>query len=221
MTFPNAYKGIKKLHTAQVLGLISAILGVVIAIFVVLSVAAISTQNESAAVVFGLLILVVGIAAGVLAIIAYILQIVGLKNASHDDNSFYTAFVFAIIGLVLTVLATIFSSLNVANGFGDDIASLFTKFSTIIITAFVIIGVSNLAGKLEQSAMAKRAKSVGTLQIVILALSIVASIIALFTGNAATIISGVLGLIAALLTVVFAIVYLVFLGKAKKMLKEN
>ncbi|MDO4207595.1 MAG: hypothetical protein Q4D15_08400, partial [Lachnospiraceae bacterium] len=202
-------------------GLISAILGVVIAIFVVLSVAAISTQNESATVVFGLLILVVGIAAGVLAIIAYILQIVGLKNASHDDNSFYTAFVFAIIGLVLTVLATIFSSLNVANGFGDDIASLFTKFSTIIITAFVIIGVSNLAGKLEQSAMAKRAKSVGTLQIVILALSIVASIIALFTGNAATIISGVLGLIASLLTVVFAIVYLVFLGKAKKMLKEN
>ncbi|MBR2842951.1 MAG: hypothetical protein IKF06_06715, partial [Lachnospiraceae bacterium] len=190
MTFPNAYKGVKKLHTAQVLGLISAILGVVIAIFVVLSVAAISTQNESATVVFGLLILVVGIAAGVLAIIAYILQIVGLKNASHDDNSFYTAFVFAIIGLVLTVLATIFSSLNVANGFGDDIASLFTKFSTIIITAFVIIGVSNLAGKLEQSAMAQRAKSVGTLQIVILALSIVASIIALFTGNAATIISG-------------------------------
>ena len=85
----------------------------------------------------------------------------------------------------------------------------------------MIIGVSNLAGKLEQSAMAKRAKSVGTLQIVILALSIVASIIALFTGNASTIISGVLGLIASLLTVVFAIVYLVFLGKAKKMLKEN
>ena len=51
MTFPNAYKGVKKLHTAQVLGLISAILGVVIAIFVVLSVAAISTQNESATVV--------------------------------------------------------------------------------------------------------------------------------------------------------------------------
>jgi hypothetical protein len=33
--------------------------------------------------------------------------------------------------------------------------------------------------------------------------------------------AGGLGLIAALLTVVFAIVYLVFLGKAKKMLKEN
>ena len=133
----------------------------------------------------------------------------------------HSAFVFAIIGLVLVVLSAIFSILNVANGFGDDIATIFTKFSSIIICAFVTIGVRNLAVKLEQNAMADRAKRVAILQAVILALAIVANIIAIFTGNAATIVSGVLALIAAVLTLVFSIVYLVFLGKAKKMLKSH
>ena len=69
--------------------------------------------------------------------------------------------------------------------------------------------------------MVKRARSVAILQAVILALAIIANIISLLTGNAAVMVSGIIALIGAVLTIVFAIVYLVFLGKAKKMLKEN
>ena len=220
MTYPNAYHGVKKLFTSQILNLISSILGFVVAILALVGVVSLAaSEGTNFTVVF--IALFVGLAAAVLSIIAYIMQIVGLKQASHDDSSFYTAFVFAIIGLVLIVLAAIFSALNVANGFGDEIASIFSKFSTIVIAAFVLIGVRSLANKLGQSEMANKAKNVSIFQAVILALSAIASIVALFTGNAATTISGVLALIAALLTVVFAIVYLVFLGKAKKMLKEN
>ena len=69
--------------------------------------------------------------------------------------------------------------------------------------------------------MVKRARSVAILQAVILALAIIANIMSLLTGNAAVMVSGIIALIGAVLTIVFAIVYLVFLGKAKKMLKEN
>jgi hypothetical protein len=69
--------------------------------------------------------------------------------------------------------------------------------------------------------MVKRARSVAILQAVILALAIIANIISLLTGNAAVMVSGIIALIGAVLTIVFAIVYLVFLGKAKKMLKEH
>ena len=220
MTYPNAYNGVKKIHTAQVLNLIASILGFAVAIFSIVSLVSLASSNGNP-LAFAIIAIVVGLIAAVLAIVGYILQIVGLKNASHDDSSFYTAFVFAIIGLVLVVLSSIFSILNVANGFGDDIATIFTKFSSIIICAFVTIGVRNLAVKLEQNAMADSAKRVAILQAVILALAIVANIVAIFTGNAATVVSGVLALIAAVLTVVFSIVYLVFLGKAKKMLKSH
>ena len=215
MTYPKAYNGVKKIHTAQVLSLISSILGFVVAILGILGIVFLPS-TEGGSIVFALIALIVGLIAAVLAIIAYILEIIGLKNASHDDNSFYTAFIFAIIGLVLIVLSTIFSVLKVANGFGDDIATIFTEFSSIIICAFVTIGVRNLASQLGQDA-----RSVAILQAVILALAIIANIISLLTGNAAVMVSGIIALIGAVLTIVFAIVYLVFLGKAKKMLKEH
>ena len=88
---------------AQVLNLISSILGFVVAIFGILGIVFLAS-SEGGSIVFALIALVVGLIVAVLAIVAYILQIVGLKNASHDDYSFYTAFVFAIIGLVLILL---------------------------------------------------------------------------------------------------------------------
>ena len=219
MTYPNAFSGVKKLHTAQILSLISVICGVVVAILLLLSGSAIlgfADLEDGAA--FGILALVVGLAAAVLSVIAYIMQIIGLKQAGKDDRSFYTAFVFAIIALILTVAAAIFSVLNVANGFGDDIANIFTKVSAVVIAAFVINGVRNTAEALGQDDMAQKAKSVAILQAVFLCLSIVANIVALFTGNAAEIIATILALISAVLMIIFTIVYLIFLGKAKRML---
>ncbi len=220
MTYPNAYNGVKKIHTAQVLNLISSILGFVVAILSVLSISSIAASNENAF-TFALIALIVGLIAAVFSVIAYILQIVGLKKAGNDDSAFYTAFVFAIIGLVLIVLSAIFSVLKVANGFGDDIASIFTEFASVIICIFVTIGVRNLASQLGQNAMVDKAKRVAILQAVIIVLVIIANIISIFTGNTAVMVSGIIGLVAAVLTVVFAFVYLAFLGKAKKMLKEN
>lgn len=220
MTYPKAYAGVKKLHTAQILNLISAIVGFIAIVVVVIGLAAASSTNEEA-ILLAIPGLILGLAAGILGIIAYILQIVGLRQAGNDDRAFYTAFIFAIIGLVLSVLSSVFSSLNVANGFGDEIATIFNRFAAIIITIFVIIGVRNLADALGQSKMAASAKSLGIVQAVILALSIITNIVSLFAGNTASMIGGILALIASLLYLVFAIIYLVFLGKAKKMLEKN
>ena len=222
MTYPNAFSGVKKLHTAMILNLISIVCGIVVAILLLVSGSAVLGFSDLAdGAAFGILAFVVGVAAAVLAIIAFIMQIIGLKQAGVDDRSFYTAFVFAVIALVLTVVAAIFSILNVANGFGDDIANIFTKVSSIVVAAFVINGVRNLAEALGKDSMAQRAKKVAILQAVIICLSIIANIILLFTGEAATIISTIFALISAVLMIVFTIVYLIFLGKAQRMLAYN
>ena len=222
MTYPNAFNGVKKLHTSQILSLISAILSIIFAILLLIGgSAALGFQDLEDAAVFGILAIIVALGAAVLSIIAFIMQIIGLKKASNDEKSFYTAFVFAIISLVLTVVAAIFTMLNVANGFGDDIANIFTKFSSIVVTAFVIIGIRNLADALGQNEMAEKARRIAIFQAVIIGLSIIATIISLFTGNTATTISGVIALIAAVLMAIFYIVLLIFLGQAKRMLALN
>ena len=220
MTYPNAYKGVKKLFTSQILSLIATIVFFVVAILRLFSIGA-ADVDESVSLTLALIALIIGAIAGIIAVISYIFQIIGLKQAGNDDRNFYTAFVFAIIALVLTIVATILSSLNVANGFGDEIADVFNRFADIVIVAFVINGIKTLAEKLNQTKMAQKAKSLGIVQIVILALVVIAEVISLFTGDAASTISAILALIAAILMIIFSIMYLVILGKAKKMLAEN
>ena len=220
MSYPNSYYGVKKLLTSQILNLISSILVVIAVIMVVISGASIITGDESGVATM-LIAIVIAIAVGVLHIVAYILQLVGLKQAGMDDRSFYTAFVFAIFGLALTLLSVVFYLLDVANGFGDDVAGIFNQFVSIIIAIFVINGIRNLAVAVGRNDMEGKTKTAGVILAIILGLSIAATIASLFTESIAVTITGVLSIIAAILSVVFAIVYLVLLGKAKKMLQEN
>ena len=113
MRFPNAYNGVKKIFSAEILHLVAVILmavGLVTAVIAgvvgtAVGDAAELTEGEFVVTVGGIIgavsILAVG---GILALIAFILQIVGVGQAMKDESYFKTAFIFIFVSVIFEVI---------------------------------------------------------------------------------------------------------------------
>lgn len=225
MKYPNAAKGVKQIFTAEILGLISSIL--LIIGFVLLIPAVLVAKNGAegmegaaigATVVMGVFVLI----AGVLSIIAFIMNIIGISNASKDEENFKSALLFLILGLVAKVasitIGDIVKDAAVATGMLDSTSSLMNIFVTI----FVISGIVKLADRLNRGDISAKGTNVLKILIAVNVLALVASFIASVMGGPVA--SGValaLAIVSAVLTVVQYIMYLSLLSKAKKMLIES
>ena len=220
MTFPNAFNGVKKLFTSEILKLIAAVCAIVAAVAGIIALAGVEADAVAAGVGGGIAATVFGVGAAVLLLIAYILKLIGLKKAGNDEPKFQQAFLLAIFALILSVVASILSSLNVGNGVVDDIVSIFAAIADILIVVFVIQGIQNLAEKLNQNGMAETGRKLLIIILVFYILGIVATLVVIIFGsNVATgVIAGILAVVAQVLKMVGYIVFLVYLGKAKNML---
>jgi len=220
MRFPNAASGVKKIFTAEILALISEILLIIAGFMVVVALAATNTNgNESLALGTLAGFAIFGFGASVIAIIAFILKIVGISQASKDENSFKTAIICLIIGIVGSLVYSIFqtSSPTVAS-----IGNLIYQLMNLFVTIFVISGIIKLADQLNDGVVSAKGSTLLKLITVIYALTIIANIIVLILGGyAVSIVAAIIYLIALILTVVQYIMYLVYLANAKKMLAEN
>ena len=137
MSFPNAYSGVKKIFTSQILILIGAVL-VGIAAAVGSSVIASGTSIQ---VNVGTTGASAGIAlvGAVLVIVGYIINIVGLYQAGKDERRYLRpAFIIVIIALVLSIIAGLFSD-NIGL---QNAASFISKVAAIIVK---MIGSGNAA----------------------------------------------------------------------------
>lgn len=229
MRFPNAAKGVKKIFTAEILNLLSTFFLVVTVALIVIGVAGAAgtagdagIENSQAAMeVLGGSILIAGIFAlvwFVLAFIAFIMNLVGIINASHDEQNFKSALIFLIVGIVTAILAGIFYNNGTVSSLLYSLHSLLNLFVYI----FVIAGVVKLADQMNRGDVSARGTNVLKLIIVINVLALIASLISTFMGGpVASVTAGVLLLVGIVLGIVQYIMYLTFLAKAKKMLAEN
>lgn len=220
MRFPNAASGVKKIFTAEILALISEILLLIAGVLVVIALGA-AQNNANDSLALGTLagFAIFGFGATVIAIIAFILKIVGISQASKDENSFKTAIICLIIGIVGSLVYSIFqtSSPTVAS-----IGNLIYQLMNLFVTIFVISGIIKLADQLNDGVVSAKGSTLLKLITVIYALTIIANIIVLILGGyAVSIVAAIIYLIALILTVVQYIMYLVYLANAKKMLAEN
>ncbi len=213
MKFPNAYSGVKKLYTAEILALIGVV-ALLIAAFAALVMvgaaeaeeAGIGAASLGAAAVFGLI-------GGVLAIIAFILQIIGLNAGGKDEPLFKTALSFAVAGIVVQALASFVPSEIV-----QDIANTFVPLAQVMLIYYVISAIRSLAEKLGNSELVEKAKGVVTVVFVTFAVQILAKVLGQFvlTGT----IGGIVEIVGYVLEIVQFIVYLSYLSKANKMLAQ-
>lgn len=236
MRFPSAYDGVKKLFTSQILSLIATVCSLIagIAGLVAVSASLAATYGEElgeaelgsmggAFVGGGIVTILFGVAAAVLLVIAYILKLVGLKRAGNDEPRFQQAFLLAIFSLILNVAAVILRSFGASNGVVDDIVQLFGIVADIIITIMVIGGIQNLATRMGNQSIVDLGSKLLIIIIIVYVLSFIATLIPVFFGvNPGSAIStGIISVIGLILNIVAFIVFLVYLGKGKNMLKAE
>ncbi len=224
MKFPNAAKGVKRIFTAEVLNLIATICLAVAAVLIVVAVASgkfVSGRTSDA--LFGgsmLGAILFALAWLVLTIIGFIMKLVGIINASKDEASFKSALVFLIVSIVASIVSSVLMMNNVNTA--GNLLYTFAQLVEVFITIFVIAGGVKLADRLNRGDVGSKGTNVLKIIIVVNVLMLIANLVSSFMGGiAASVVSGVLLIVALVLEIVQYFLYLSFLNKAKKMLTDT
>lgn len=226
MKFENAYQGVKKIFTSELLNLFASICNNLVPILefmVLLSALGITIFASSASLAFalgsGIGYLVLNICGTVLAVIAFVLQLVGLSQAAKDDRYFKVALIMVICGFCISVLTKIMTYFNVGGTIFPAIMSIAVRLATMLVTLFIVNGIRRLAKKMNQFGMVRFGTVLNVILIITSSIVIIAEAInRLMTNTLYITIVGYLVIIALFLFVIFYIIYLVYLGKAKNML---
>ena len=217
MKFPNAAKGISKIFTSEILALIAAIATGVATILAVVMYASAKTNSTAGAAASGIGMLVLGLGASVLLVIALILQIVGVVQTSKDEDSFKMIIYLTIFTLIVAVVAAIFSRVTFLN----NIANAVSAIGGFVTTLLIILGIGNLGVQVGNDEVIDKCSSQFKL---ILGIGIVALLARFFCIFLPTIpaqgIVIALAVVALVLSVIQYILYLSLLSKAKKMLND-
>ena len=206
MMFPNAYEGVKKIHKAEILSIVAAVLSLVAGIL-----GGITDKNpESGAVVGAALVVIV---AAVLMMVASVICIVGVNKASKDEPAFKNAVFMLLIGVAANALVTSFSTNQLISGIGNALAYV----SGILGSYFVCTGIINLADRMGDGNLSARGKTVRKALAWIWSVSAGLNLLsAFFTGSqgmaAAVTVSSIVSGIASIVAFFF---YIGLLGKAK------
>lgn len=216
MRFPNAYKGVSRIYLAEILSLVAAILGIVSAIVVLAgagAAAAGSGGTGAGLAIGGSFFLAV---TTVLILAGFIINIIGVSNASHDEPAFKTALLFIVLGILCSIVGSIFAG----NPVIYSIALIVSRISEILVFWFCINGISNLAVALKNNEIYERADSLAKLilgvYIVVIVLTIVNAFVVL-----PIFINGIISIVTSVCMIVAYFMYLSLLGGAKRMLSVS
>ena len=216
MQFSNAAKGIKKIFSSVILEIIGGV-GLVISTLFVLVIAAMIESGDESLGLTGLIGIIAMAVSGVLTLVAAILSVVGMAQASKDEGSFKIAIIVLIAAVVTGVLSIFLREHQVIY----NIVTQITDLLHLIVTIYVIQGVINLAEALGEKGIIKHGKHLFIMITIIYGLTCLANIVvAIFGGQTASMIAGVIAFLAEALGLAQSIVYIVFLSKAKKMLNH-
>lgn len=220
MKFPNASVGVKKLFTSEILNIISTICMIIAAIAIVAAGVSVSgstngqlTDGQAAGLMGGgIATLIFGFAGVVIAVIAFILTLIGLNKSRKDEPAFNTAFYFVFVGIICSVLSSLLGSTTF-------IGCLFSGLSSavnLVVTIYIIFGILSLAAQLNNEAVASKGKTLLYIIVVIYILAIIARLVAMFAPTVA----GIIAIVALILEFINYVIFLTYLSQAKKMLAE-
>lgn len=217
MMFPNAHEGVKKIYKSQILSLISSALFALTCILALIAIVALSKKNEGLVAGTGVGMLLCGIAAAVIGVIALVFYIMGINRAKLDESSFTKALICVLVSLACSILSGFFTK----NAVVVNLISIVNSAASVLATVFIIFGIQALAKKLQRPDIDDLGKKLLYIIIAVNVLSIIINILAtIFDGNPAMAVVGrVLSMISSVLSIVSTVVYLVFLSKATKMLE--
>ena len=217
MRFPNAFRGVKKIWLAELLMLLAVVLGIVLLIVVATN----STMEGEQVIVNKAAVqtpaAILGIGAALIALLGFILNLVGLINARKDEAAFKVALFVTGLGIIAAAIGAIWSSNERLNDWMDTLITIFSMFASY----YVLTGIANLADQMPDPATkAVALKSRTLVEGSFCATALFKLIISIFKIQNGSTISTILAVIALLLELVSYILYLRALAKGKKMLAK-
>ncbi len=221
--FPNAASGVKKIY----IGTIIAIAGVAaagLATVIVYAFAGGMTVGIEGAFLNAftaspLLALssFLGTVGGLAAIAAWVLQLIGILQATKDEENFKTVLYLIIAGIAVGFIGTIFS----ANAFFAQLFQIAADVISLMTTIMIINSINNLAEQLRNTEIQERGNNVIRLVVITLGLSILARFLLMVLGG---VFFNALALLLALamivLHVVQLIIYIMYLNQANHLLND-
>ena len=214
MKFPNAAKGIKKLFTAEVLYLISVILIGLGTIF-----ALVSQSKEG----FSAVILSSVAVGGIIAIVALVLQIVGVIQASKDEASFKGVIYVTLFSIAVSVVVSLLSALFRDNAILPSISNLVSSIVSVISTVLIILGICNLMNQIGKQDLVVKGGKVLRIIVWLAILSLIMRFINIFLPRnfddakpLAKVIVLCLCILAVILEIAEYVLYISLLSKASK-----
>ena len=217
MQYPNAYNGVKKIYTAQILALVALFLMLIGLIGLI---AALPSGDEVPDEVSGSLVLFAGLIliSGIIDIVAFIINIVGLNSAKKDEEIFKKAVTWTIVAIVIAVV----SSFMETGSMTGDLFRVVSDLANLLITIYIIQGIVSLASRLNNQDIAEKGnKAIKIVLFVTIASAVLDAISAFISEQESlTVADSVISIIAIALQIFVTVVYLKLLSGATKMLAQ-
>ena len=217
MRFPNAFRGVKKIWLAELLMLLAAIVGIVLIVVIAANSSLVGEEvivNEDAVKTPAAIL---GIGTALIALVAFVLNLLGLINARKDDSAFSIALFVTLLGIVASVISSIWSGNQGLVKWMDTVLTICSLFASY----YVLTGIANLAEQYPDPATKALAlKSRTLVEGTFCATAIFKLIINIFKIQDGSTIYTILSIIALVLELVSYVLYLRALSKGKKMLAK-
>ncbi len=222
MMYSKAYKGIRKLFVAGILSLAGSVCVWLAIIPGILGVSAAINGALGGFLAGGIGTLVFLLAGLLLPVIAYILKLVGLGQASNDDPLFHQGFLFAVLALIFILTETVLTAFNLGTGVVEGIIGTAYGVLDVVVAVYTIYGIQSLAEKLEDYKMVQKGSSLVKYITIFYAASLFATLLSVLFGSSMVmqLLAGFLSFITSILNLIIYIVFLVYLGRTKKMLRN-
>jgi len=217
MRFPNAFRGVKKIWLAELLMLLAAVLGIILIVVIAANSTLVGEDvvvNEDAVKTPAAIL---GICTALIALVAFILNLVGLINARSDDSAFRIALLVTVLGIIASAVSAIWSSNQGLVKWMDTALTIFSMLASY----YVLTGIANLAEQYPDPATKALAlKSRTLVEGTFCATAIFKFIINIFKIQDGSTIYTILSIVALVLELVSYILYLRALSRGKKMLAK-
>ena len=162
---------------------------------------------------------IVLMAAGIISIIAFIMNLLGIIQARKDEAKFTYALYAVIGGIIASLVQSAFPDNSLVIG----IANTFASICSALATFYVIEGILSLAEQLGNDDMIAKGKRARTIVVTLWLIVVILQLLGTFfgTGNETlVVVESVLVLSAGVLSIILFFVYLSYLSKARVMLGQ-
>lgn len=146
----------------------------------------------------------------ILAIVAFVLNLLALYGASKLNEGYKNAFYLSIAGIVISVIALF------ASGVFGTIVGIVSTIVHLALLFFVVTTTCSLLDDRGESAVSAKGKNVWKLNLICTIVSVILSVLMLIP--VLSVIAAVLTVVVAIVEIVAYIIYLVFLNKSYKAL---